>query len=214
MIRVILADDHHVVRDGIKMLLNSGDEIEVIGEASDGNQVLNLIDSGLDPDIVISDLSMPIMDGLSLISKLKTERPAIKTMVLSVSDDENYVAQAFQNGCLGYLSKSVQQSELIFAIRHIHSGGRYLGADLSVKMVDRVMQEKKLELSPDITFTSRESEILQLIAQGCTNNEIAEKLFISRRTVEGHRQNLIEKTTSKNTAELIGFAFRYGLILN
>jgi DNA-binding NarL/FixJ family response regulator len=214
MIRVILADDHHVVRDGIKMLLNSGEEIKVIGEASDGNQVLGLIDSGLDPDIVISDLSMPVMDGLSLISKLKIERPAIKTMVLSVSDDENYVAQAFQNGCLGYLSKSVQPSELIFAIRHIHSGGRYLGADLSVKMVDRVMQEKKLELSPDITFTSRESEILQLIAQGCTNNEIAEKLFISRRTVEGHRQNLIEKTTSKNTAELIGFAFRYGLILN
>jgi DNA-binding NarL/FixJ family response regulator len=214
MIRVILADDHHVVRDGIKMLLNSGEEIKVIGEASDGNQVLGLIDSGLDPDIVISDLSMPVMDGLSLISKLKIEWPAIKTMVLSVSDDENYVAQAFQNGCLGYLSKSVQPSELIFAIRHIHSGGRYLGADLSVKMVDRVMQEKKLELSPDITFTSRESEILQLIAQGCTNNEIAEKLFISRRTVEGHRQNLIEKTTSKNTAELIGFAFRYGLILN
>jgi DNA-binding NarL/FixJ family response regulator len=214
MIRVILADDHHVVRDGIKMLLNSGEEIKVIGEASDGNQVLGLIDSGLDPNIVISDLSMPVMDGLSLISKLKIEWPAIKTMVLSVSDDENYVAQAFQNGCLGYLSKSVQPSELIFAIRHIHSGGRYLGADLSVKMVDRVMQEKKLELSPDITFTSRESEILQLIAQGCTNNEIAEKLFISRRTVEGHRQNLIEKTTSKNTAELIGFAFRYGLILN
>ncbi|MDQ0637841.1 DNA-binding NarL/FixJ family response regulator [Pedobacter sp. W3I1] len=214
MIKVILADDHHVVRDGIKMLLNSGEEIKVIGEASDGHQVLGLIDSGLDPDIVISDLSMPVMDGFSLISKLKTERPSIKTMVLSVSDDENYVAQAFQNGCLGYLSKSVQPSELIFAIRHIHSGGRYLGADLSVKMVDRVMQEKKPELSPDITFTSRESEILQLIAQGCTNNEIAEKLFISRRTVEGHRQNLIEKTTSKNTAELIGFAFRYGLILN
>ncbi len=214
MIRIILADDHHVVRDGIKMLLNSGEEIKVIGEASDGHQVLNLIESGLDPDIVISDLSMPVMDGFSLISKLKTDCPGIKTIVLSVSDDENYVTQAFNNGCLGYLSKSVQPSELLFAIRHIHSGGRYLGADLGTKMVERAMQGKKQERSTDINFTSRETEILQLIAQGCTNNEIAEKLFISRRTVEGHRQNLIEKTASRNTAELIGFAFKYGLILN
>lgn len=214
MIKVIIVDDHHVVRDGIKMLLNSGEEIEVIGEAGDGKQVLGLIDSGLDPDIVISDLSMPEMDGLSLIYKLKTDRPEIKTMVLSVSEDENHVTQAFNNGCKGYLSKSAQPNELIFAIRHIHSGGRYLGADLGVKMVDLIVQTKKQELFPDIIFTSRESEILQLIAQGFTNNDIAEKLFISRRTVEGHRQSLIEKTVSKNTAELIGFAYRYGLILS
>jgi two-component system response regulator NreC len=214
-LKVILAEDHLIVRDGIRLLLERMESIHVVGEATNGTEVLEMLNQGLEADVVLTDISMPEMDGISLIKALKTAYPDIKVVILSMLDQQKYIIEAFSEGALGYLLKNTGLDELVFAIRQASMGQKYLCSELSFKYMDEVMQ-RQVGISavqhPLVELSSREVEVLNLIAEGLTNNEISDQLFLSRRTVEGHRQALIEKTGVRNTAALIRYAVLNGFV--
>lgn len=215
VIKVLLAEDHNIVRNGIRSLLDKQADINVVGEATDGLEVLHIVDKGVKPDIVLTDINMPNLNGLALIEQLRQRLPDVKVLILSMLDHENYVVQAVDAGASGFLLKNVGEEEMIFAIRHVNAGNLYVCSELMSKFIAKVSsipQEDENEIKVAIDLSRREIEILLLIAEGLTNNEIAEKLFTSRRTVEGHRQNILEKTGARNTATLIRFAVRNGII--
>lgn len=216
MIKIILADDHNVVRNGIRTLLDQESDMSIVAEATDGQQVLQLLEKcGADlPDIIITDVNMPVMNGMELIEAINERYPGLKTLILSMLDHERYITQAFKAGAKAYILKTVSAEELLFAIRQIckyHE--RYLSAEISLKMLDKMLFAPEAaalnEHQQPVELSKRELEVLTLIADGYTNLEIAEKLFTSKRTVEGHRQNLIDKTGTRNTASLIRFAIQH-----
>jgi two-component system, NarL family, response regulator NreC len=206
LINVLIAEDHRVVLKGLRLLLEQDEQISIVGEASNGTEVLSFIAERDDVDVVISDIRMPEIDGLELISKVKQRNPRIKLLMLSMFDDEPHVLDAIERGASGYLLKKGDAQELIFAIKQVHLGSRYLSSELVFGFVDRVVQKSISASVSDVEFSERELEVLQLIAEGMTNQEMSDKLFLSRRTVEGHRQSLIEKSGSRNTAALIKYA--------
>jgi DNA-binding NarL/FixJ family response regulator len=213
MLSLILAEDHNIVRNGIRMLLEADKEISIAGEATNGREVLDIISEGLKVDIVLADINMPEMDGISLIKELKLKSPDTQIVMLSMLDNEKYVSQAFSEGASGYLLKNVSSDELIFSLKHVHTGGKYLCAELAMRLLNKVIYTAPLNKdTANIEFSMREIEILDLIAEGLTNNQMSAKLFISKRTIEGHRQSLIEKTGVKNTASLIKYAVLRGFI--
>lgn len=216
MLNLILAEDHNIVRNGISMLLETDKEINIIGEAVNGAEVMDMIDNGLKPDIVLADINMPELDGISLIAALKESSPETKVVILSMLDNEKYVAQAFSEGASGYLLKNASSDELVFSLKHVNTGGKYLCSELSIRLLDKLIHNAHPSIDTNhshVDFSMREIEILHLIAEGLTNNEMSEKLFISKRTIEGHRQSLIEKTGSRNTAALIRFAVLSGIVM-
>lgn len=213
--KIILAEDHKIVRNGIKMLLESQGEITVVAEANNGIEVLNYFKDGGQADVVITDINMPEMDGITLITELKTLSPDTRIIMLSMLDNEKYIAQAFIEGARGYLLKNISEEELNFALRYVSGGGRYLCAELAEKLLDKLISNPLQQANAagqNIDFSLREMEVLHLIAEGYTNTEMADKLFLSKRTIEGHRQALIDKTGAKNTAALIRFAVVNGFI--
>ncbi|KAA9346216.1 response regulator transcription factor [Adhaeribacter soli] len=217
MINIALVDDHKIVRDGIKALLKD-ENINVIGEASNGAALIKLLEE-ITPDLIIMDMNMPEQDGFLTMQKIREKNPEQKVMVLSMHDNEKYVARMLQLGASGYALKNIGKEELVCGIRLIETGNKFICTDLSMSFLGKLVhtpttqsisnnhQEKKgAELS------QREIEVLRLIAEGLTNAEIADKLFTSKRTIESHRQNIIEKTQVKNTAALIKYALTHGLI--
>ncbi|MFW0717106.1 response regulator [Pedobacter sp. N23S346] len=215
MLKIILAEDHIIVRNGIKLILESQPDVQVIGEAGNGKEVLDLIAAGTIPDIVLTDINMPEMDGITLIRELKERSPEVKTIVLSMLDNEKYVAQAFLEGSHGYLMKNVNEDEMMFALKTVYSGTKYLCCELSQVLLNRLLISSAVQTEQthlQIELSMREIEVLHLIAKGYTNQEMADKIFLSKRTVEGHRQSLIDKTGSKNTAALIRFAVTNGYL--
>ena len=214
MINIILAEDHNIVRNGIRSLLEKEPGLKVVGEAANGHEALNLLDSGIQADLILADMNMPEMTGVELIKQIQDAHPAVRVVVLSMLDHEKYVYQAFAAGANGYLLKNVSADEMVFAIKHVSIGGRYLCSELSFTMLDKLIYapETVTDGQQGVEFSKREIEILQLIAEGLTNMEIAEKLFTGKRTVEGHRQNLIDKTNARNTAVLIRYAILNGII--
>lgn len=214
MKNIILADDHKVIRNGLKMLLESTSQYKVIYGAGDGQDVIHALNQGMMPDLIVSDVNMPVMDGISLIKALADQDYNIPVLIISMLEDEQHLYQAIGAGAQGFLTKSVDSEELFFALSKITNGERYICSGLSIKIVDRAVA---IALSPATRmhadeFSSREIEILKLIGEGFTNAEMADKLFISRRTVEGHRQSLIDKTGAKNTAMLMRFALSKGIV--
>lgn len=216
MLKIILAEDHVIVRNGIRLLLEYQALVEVIGETDNGQGVLDLIDSGVVPDIVLTDINMPELDGIELIKILKTRHPKVKVIVLSMIDSEKYVTHAFHEGSYGYLLKNVTEDELIFAIKTVANNTKYLCVELTHKLLEKLLggitAQEGSAVRHQIDLTMREIEVLHLLAEGYTNQEMADKLFLSKRTVEGHRQMLIDKTGSKNTAALIRFAVSNGYL--
>jgi two-component system response regulator NreC len=215
-IRILLAEDHLVVRNGIKLLLNSQSDLNVVADVNSGKEALEILNSGLEVDVVITDLGMHNIDGLQLIQEVSDRFPKLKVIVLTMLDCEQHVIKAFEYGAKGYLVKNVGSDELIFSIKHVSKGGRYLCEDLTMSFIQSGIERlkgKNFEIEPiELDLTSRELEVLELLGEGYTNLEISKKLFLSKRTVEGHRQNLIDKTKSKNTPALIKFAVLNGLI--
>lgn len=215
MIRIILAEDHHIVRDGVRSLLEKEKGLAVIGEGANGAEVLQLLEEGVKADIVLADMSMPVMGGLELTEQLKAKYPHIKVIILSALDNEKYVLKAFQSGVKGYLLKSGSPDELVFAIKHIHQYNQYISSDLSRRFLNRLLAlpdpvtHKNMW---DLDFSTREVEILSLLAEGYTNQEIADTLFASKRTIENQRQIMIVKTGTRNTIALIRFAMLNGII--
>jgi len=217
-INILLADDHHLVRDGIKSLLLKYDEFNVVGEGADGTDILQLLEESEENiDLVLADVNMPKMSGLVLSSKIVNEFPATKVIILSMLDHEKYVSQAIQVGAKGYLLKSVNEDELIFAIKQVMSNSFYVCSELTYQLLNKNLLAKPgvkalTKTGAKVDFSSREVEILELIAEGYTNIEIADKLFTSKRTVEGHRLHMITKTGVRNTAALIKFCITNGVL--
>ncbi|MDQ1150654.1 response regulator transcription factor [Sphingobacterium zeae] len=217
MIKILLVEDHMVVRNGIKLLLESQDGFDVVGEASNGKEALQFLASNPVPDIVLTDISMNEMDGMELLQVIKKQYETVKVVILSMLNQINYVIEAFESGLSGYLVKNVGYSELLFGLNHIAAGGRYLSEEIAMLLLDQVSSGQSYtqlrgEIYEDFDISDRELEVLKLIAEGYTNVEIADKIFLSKRTVEGHRQNLIDKAGVKNTAHLVKFAFERGIL--
>ena len=213
MIKILLCDDHAVVRMGLKMLLNNNKDIEVIGEASEGDEAIRLAQE-LKPNVVIMDLSMPHgKDGLTATTELKKLMPEIAILILTMHDDEEYLFRAIQVGASGCILKSAPQEELLGAIRSVSNGNAYLHPSATKRLMEEYIGSVKQGNSDTFNLLSdREKEVLTLIAKGFSNKEIAEKLFISVKTVETHKSNLMEKLQMKTRPELVAFALKKGLL--
>lgn len=217
MIKIVLVEDHLVVRNGIKLLLDAQENFEVIAEANNGQELLELLHEGVRPDIVLADIHMPEMTGLELAKHLYEIHPSIKFVLLTMNNTIDQVLQAFARQAKGYLSKNIGYDELLFALQHIANGGYFISEEIAMNMVHKLQEQGvSFQTQPttleQLDLSEREHEVLQLISEGYTNVEIADKLFLSKRTVEGHRQNLINKTKAKNTAQLIKFAVQHRLV--
>ena len=209
-IKVVLADDHSVVRKGIKMLISSDENIEIMGEAASGVEALEMVKS-LNPDIIITDISMPGMTGIELAEKLKSEQSTTKVLVLSTHNDEEYILRSFEAGALGYLPKDTEEDEFLAAIKVVADGDVYYTSEVS-NILTRSLIKQKRTFDDARDLTEREREILKLIVEGMSNKEIGDKLFISVRTVDTHRRNIMDKIEAKNTAELVRKAIEDKLI--
>lgn len=208
-IKVLIVDDHAVLRDGIRALLDVPEDIEMVGEASEGKDALEKTQE-LAPDVVLMDLMMPGMDGLEATRRLKKKAPKVKVLILSQHDNREYILSAIKAGAAGYVVKKALGLELVSAIRAVYSGFFYLHPSVTEPVVTEYL--KQAEEEPYDSLTAREREILKLIADGNTSREIADMLFISLKTVIGHRARIMEKLELHSSTELIKYAIRKGLI--
>lgn len=206
--RILLADDHELVRDGIKSLLENEAEFKVIAEASDGREALKLIAQD-QPDLLIVDIRMPQMNGIEVVKNLTANFPKVKKLVLSMHDSEEYVVESIESGADGYLLKGSSKAEFLKALHSIAAGGKYFSGDISEIIIDNFVKGKpKVSQNPLSTteeisiLTNREKQILELILDGKGNTDIADVLQISKRTAEVHRFNLMKKLNVKNLIEL------------
>ena len=205
-INIIIVDDHALFRNGLNLLLNNFENINILAEAENGLEFLNIIEKAK-PDIVLIDIDMPVMDGIEATEKAIIKYPDLKLIALSMFGDEDYYYKMINAGVKGFLLKNSEIQEVINAINTVYKGGTFFSQDLLINLVKNI---KPLDLDSDKSFSlsERELEVLSLICQGFSNQEIRDKLFISKRTVDKHRSNLLSKTNSKNTANLVIYAIR------
>jgi len=210
---MLIAEDHTILREGLKALISFDSDYKVVGEAADGLAAIRSVES-LEPDLVLMDLSMPKLNGIEAIEDIKRARPETKIIALTVHDTEEYVLETLRAGADGYVLKDATHAELITAIKKVMSGKRYLSADVSGKVIEGYLVGQKTlkKQSAWDTLTRREREILKLIAEGYKNKDIADHLCISLKTVEKHRLNLMSKLDLHNTAALTSFAMQRGLV--
>jgi two-component system, NarL family, response regulator NreC len=212
MATIIIADDHEVVRQGLRSLLSSERDLRIVAEASDGQETLRAVEKHC-PDLLVLDIAMPLLNGIEVTRQAKRASPRTRTLILSMHSDESHVAEALRSGADGYVLKDARSVELLEAIRHVLAGRRYLSPPLSQRAIDAYIETiTSGGLDPYDTLTSRERQILQLAAEGLTNLEIGARLFISSRTVETHRANLMKKLGLRTHTELILFAVKRGLL--
>jgi DNA-binding NarL/FixJ family response regulator len=210
--RVLLADDHTVVRSGLKMVLDAQPDIQVVAEAGDGAEA---VQKALDPDVdlAILDVAMPRMTGLQAAAELHKRRPELRVLMLSMYDDERYFFEALKAGASGYVLKSAANRDLVEAIRAAMRGEPFLyPAAVTALIRDYLERARSGESVPEDPLTPREQEVVKLIAEGHTSEEIAETLVISKKTVERHRANVLEKLGMRNRVELTRYAIRRGLV--
>ena len=217
-IKVVLADDHELVRDGIKALLEDQSGIEVIDEASNGKEALEVISINK-PTVLIVDIRMPEMNGIEVVKEMSTHHPDVRTLVLSMHDSEEYVVQSIQAGADGYLLKGASKDEFIKALNKVASGGKYFTGDVSAIIMNNfvngasaTLEPKKKSVELPFKLTKREKQILSLVLELKNNKDIAEELEISKRTAEVHRFNLMKKLEVSNLKELTDKAREYQLI--
>ncbi len=212
MISIILVDDHKLIREGLKSFLESSDEIEVIGEAENGKKGLEFI-SRHQVDVVVSDIAMPEMNGLDFVKELKIGNPDQKVLTLTMMNENHHIKQMLSAGSNGYVLKNCTEEEFKKAIKTVAGGGSYYSPEVTEVIMDNLNRSKKPKqrLTYEIPLTSREKEVLHLICKEMGNQEIADVLFISGRTVEAHKRNLLEKTGCKNVAGLVVYAIERSL---
>ena len=207
-LKIVLADDHLVVRKGIKNLLEEEQEFLVIGEASNGQEAIEVVEE-LHPDLLIIDIRMPVMNGLEATQRLTDRLTHTRILILSMHEDEDYILQSIEAGASGYLLKDTSKEEFVKAIRAIGQGGKYFSGDVSKVLVNRYLNVKDRKATPTsqsfktYEITKREKQILGMIAEGIGNKEIAEKLGKSVRTIETHRFNIMKKLKVNNVVELL-----------
>lgn len=209
-IRLVIADDHIVVREGLVSLLNDEPDIQVLGQAGSGQEAVAQARK-YRPDIILLDISMPDLNGLEATRMIKTELPHTKILILTMHDQNAFFFEALRAGASGYILKGSRSEKLLDAIRDVHSGGIYLSPELAGGLVQDYIQRNPEPLEND-PLTEREREVLSLIAQGLTNSEIAEKLTLSVNTVKTHRLHIYRKLELRNRSELIDYALRHGLL--
>ena len=211
-ISIILADDHPVVRRGMQALLESEQDFSIVGVASDGLEAVELTER-LKPDVLVLDLMMPGLSGLEALRILRERSPRTRAVILSMYSSSAFVAQALQNGAVGYVLKECTEENLVRAVREAAAGRRFLSPPLTEIAIDAFIEQSKTgPFDPHETLTPRQREVLQLAAEGKTNAEIAARLNISQRTVENHRATLMQRLGLQNQTELIRHAMRHGLI--
>jgi DNA-binding NarL/FixJ family response regulator len=212
-IRVVLADDHTVVRKGLCSLLNSEENMKVVGEAGDGRQAVATVQE-LNPDVLVVDISMPLLNGLEVTRQIKKLCPAVRVVMLTMHATEEHVLQALRAGALGYVLKQSAPEELVLAIRAAFRGEPFLSPSVSRGVIDRCIAQVGLVGEEDRydRLTEREREVLQLVVEGHANREIAELLSLSVKTVENHKAHLMAKLDIRNTAELVQYAIRKGVL--
>lgn len=210
-IKVLLADDHQIILDGLQSLLKNAAEIIVIAEANNGREALHVLEL-LQPDVVLMDIDMPVMNGIEALKEISRRFPAVKVIILSMHSEKGMIKSLMDLGAQGYLLKSCSQEELFTAIRKVARGKSFFSPDVTLSLLRPDSGERDIKDARNELLTDRESEILKLIAAGFSNKEIGEKLFISHRTVDTHRTNIMKKLNVSNIAGLISYAIRHGMV--
>ena len=209
-IRVMIADDHTIVRSGVRLLLAAEPDIEVVGEARNGREAVELADA-LKPDIVLMDISMPEMDGLEATRLIKAAHPQVQVLILTMHRSDEYFFEMLKAGASGYILKGAKTSELIDAVRAVCEGEVYLNPRMAQKLVQGYLNLVEWNTEDGLSLSPREKEILRLLAEGYTSKEIAEKLVVSSSTVHTHRSNLMSKLGLSTRRELMQYARQHGL---
>lgn len=211
-IRIVIADDHEIFRDGFHVMLKKQTDIELVGEAADGNELIE-ITGALKPDIVLTDIKMPILNGIEATRIIKKKYPAIGIIALSMFDDDNLIIDMLESGAKGYLLKNTSKSDIIDAIKMVYNGEFYYCRSTSQKLIELMAQSNfnPYKEIPKPEFSMKELEIIVLICQQATTKEIASKLFLSIRTIEGYREKIQEKMNVKNAAGIVVYAIKNGI---
>ncbi|HPT15588.1 MAG TPA: response regulator transcription factor [Bacteroidales bacterium] len=213
--KILLVDDHHLVRTGIANLLAGEPDLEIIGEASNAGEMIDLLKQQ-EPDLAVLDIALPDMSGIELARQMAKEFPRVKVVFLSMYTSEEFVFNAINSGAKGYLPKNTSRSELLEAIRAVAKGEEYFAESISNTILKSYIKKAKSgnleQLRDESLLSKRELEVLRLFAQGLTNQEIADKLFISIRTVESHKNHIMQRLELKTTVDLIKFAIRNNLV--
>ncbi|BEQ14015.1 response regulator transcription factor [Desulfoferula mesophila] len=210
MIKVLLADDHGMVRAGLRSLIEETGDMEVVAEAADGRQAINLALTH-PVDVAVIDISMPGTDGLEVINQLQAQRPELPILMLTMHEEEQYVVRSISSGAKGYITKRSAPEQLVTAIRQVHQGGMYLSQEASELLALRVARGERGD-SPLDSLSNREVQVLRALALGQTNREIAESFHISVKTVDTYRFRLLKKLNLRNNADLSRFAIQHGLV--
>ncbi|MBI4646609.1 MAG: response regulator transcription factor [Bacteroidia bacterium] len=209
-IKILLVDDHKILRDGIKAILSDYNDIEMVGECEDGDDVLNFLEKQ-DVDVILMDIKMKRLNGIDATRLVTARYPNVKIIALSTFNEEIYLTKMLKQGASGYILKNTGEDELIRAIKCVNDGDNYFSEEVTAVMMAKYLKKERIGKSARMAhiekLTKREKEILKLIIEELTNNRIAEKLFISPRTVDTHRRNLLQKIGVKNTAGLVRFAY-------
>lgn len=212
-IRTLLVDDHKIVRDGIKFILNSDKGIEVISEGSNGVEAIRFLEKNNDIDVILMDINMPELNGVDATEIIRKLYPKIRILALTMHTEESYILNMIKAGALGYVVKDTNADKLIYAVKTVASGKNYYSNSVTSTIVNHLIH-KPNQSDKDIkpTLSTREIEVIKLVAKGLTNNKIGESLKIGSRTVESHRRNVLKKLDLKNTAELINYVYRENIV--
>ena len=211
-VRILIVDDHKLIRQGIAQFLENDEKYVLTGEASEGIEALEFLESN-QIDLVLTDISMPHMDGIELAKNIHSEYPDIKIVGLTIMNDNNHIKKLMNAGAVGYILKNCSESELKKALDKVMDGETYYSPEATETVMNSLMK-KKNTISVDMPLTTREKEVLELIVKEFSNQEMADKLFISLRTVDAHKRNLLEKTGAKNIAGLVVYAINHNLVDN
>jgi len=211
-IRVVLADDHAILRAGLQALLNAQSDIQVVGEASDGATTIQMVQD-VEPDVVLLDITMPGMSGLDAAGEIKRIRPATRVLILTMHDDDAYLRQALRAGASGFVLKRAEDRDLLAAIRAVYAGEIYVHPSMSKALVNALIPNQHVaDQQANSLLTARELEVLRLLVEGYTNQEIAQRLILSVKTVETHRSHIMDKLGLRTRAELVRYARQQNLL--